>query len=247
MLLVITSCKKNENSPAPDPVITPPVQNSALQPGIGANANSLHGVLMGTIFEVPGLGMNYSTALGIFNNAPQKYGVYYRPEGRAVSPGVYAGVLKYNSDTVDYLQNGPQGFYYEYNIANVSTATWELEAISPFTSFTTTVTRGFPVQSGTNFLPDSVNRSAGLTLQLSNIFSNTDSLFVFITDQNFMLSRHLPGNASSVNFTTAELQQFVNATCQISVMAHNYSNQTINGKNLMYVMQRYFTEDVTLY
>ena len=200
------------------------------------------------LLDIKGTNITFTTALAVFCATPQKLGYYYTPEGGAIARGVNAGLLKLNADSVDFFPDNTGGIYYEFGNGQAASTTWELTGLSPFTSFTTMVSRGFPAMATPNFLPDSASLNGGLQLQWSNNYSNADSIFVFVGDGNSTpLHRHLPGNANSVTFMPAEMAKLSAGRGEINMQASNYSNETVNGKNYLYIQQRLLSSSLILY
>ncbi|MCE3227537.1 MAG: hypothetical protein K0S32_2088 [Bacteroidetes bacterium] len=253
LLLAVTSCKKKETSPEPVQTTTGGSTtggNGSVQSGIGNNAGNLHGYMMANLVKVPTTTMVLSSQMAMFSTSPQPFGYYYTPENPMMNPAVNAGVVRCNSDTVPYMQNGPfGGFYYSYGMAKtLNSPVWNLTGVSPFTTFETTVPRGYPVSVSNSFLPDSVSKTSNLTIQFNANFSNTDSICVFITDNGSKYaSKHVAGNATSVTFTPAQFTGFATGNGDIQVIAYNYSNQTVNGKNYIYVLQETIMGQVVIH
>ncbi len=103
------------------------------------------------------------------------------------------------------------------------------------------VARGFPLITNPNYLPNTISKAAGFTINFgTNNYANTDSIIVLLVGGQGTTSfpyKHLSGNATSVTYTSAELNNVSSGSGQIIVYGINYSNMTVNSKNYLYIMQ----------
>ena len=179
-------------------------------------------------------------------------GAYHMMGGIMATFGQNAGVLKLNGTTLKFDASTPaqQNRYTDtLSSRNYSAgASWDLAANSSFGSFTTTVTRGYPVISNVNYLPASVSKASGFTLTMGpGNYSNTDSLIVFVSGVGGVSPfKHLPGNATSVSFSPLDLSTLGTGSGLLIVFGINYSNMMVSGKNYVFIMQHDLSNPVQI-
>ena len=90
----------------------------------------------------------------------------------------------------------------------------------------------------------------GFTINFGiNNYSNTDSIIVLLQGGPGTTSspfKHLSGSATSVTYTSAELNTISTGSGEIIVYGINYSNITINSKNYLYIMQYDVINTITI-
>lgn len=245
--------KKNETPPTVTPTNNTPI-NTSLQNGLGSEANNLNGVLQAEKMEIPAFSFVAYESRAAFDAAQKPYSNYFMLGGIFATTGVYAGALKLNNTTLKYdISTANQINRYKDTLSsrNYSAgATWDLTANSSFSSFSVNVSRGFPIISNPNYLPNTISKSAGFTINfgVSN-YSNTDSILVLIQGGAGTTSypyKHLAGSVTSVTYTPAELNNIGNGSGQIIIYALNYSNITVNSKNYLLIMQYDVINPVTI-
>ena len=241
-----TFCKKKEaNTPvANTPTNNVPV-NSPFQSGIGNNTNNLNGVLQVEKVVIPSFSTTAYESRAAFNANYQSLSYYYQLGGIFATTGSNAGVLKLNSTTLKYdiaTANQTNRYKDTVSVRNYSIgATWDLVANNSFSSFSVNIAQGFPIIANPNYLPNTVSKAAGLTINFgANNYSNTDSIIVFLVGGPGTTSypyKHLSGNVTSISYSPAELINVGTGNGEIIVYGINYSNMTVNSKNYLYIMQ----------
>ena len=240
-----TFCKKKNETPAVTAPINNAPVNTPLQAGFGTNVNNLHGVLQAEKIAVPSFSSTTFESRASFNFNSQPYSYYYLMGGIFATTGVNAGTLKLNSTILKYDISTPnQTNRYKDTLStrNYSIgATWDLTANGNFNSFNAPVNVGFPIIVNNSYLPNTISKSAGLTINFgNNNYSNTDSIIVFIVGGAGTTSypiKHVSGTATSITFTSTELNGIGTGSGEIIVYGLNYSNMTVNSKNYLYIMQ----------
>jgi len=243
---IFTFCKKKNETPAlvPAPVNATPV-NTSLQNGLGNYTNSLHGVMQAEKLTIPSFSITSYESRAAFNSITQPYSFYYMLGGIFATTGVNSGVLKLNSTTLIYDLTTPNEMNrYKDTVSsrNYSVgATWDLTANNNLSSFSVNIARGFPSITNPNYLPNTISKASGFTINFgATNYSNTDSIIVFLAGGTGTTSypyKHISGNATSVTYSSAELNNVGTGSGQIIVYGINYSNMTVNSKNYLYIMQ----------
>jgi hypothetical protein len=253
IFILSAGCKKKEQIEPETPNNAPsPAPTGGIQNGMGSNSNNLQGVMQVTKYTIPSFGASIYQSAAAFNPNPMSFG-YYSIMGNIYSTtGVNAGTLKINSTPLVFNGGTPsqQNMYVDTaaspNYGN--SVTWNLAANSSFNSFTTTVSRGFPVIANMNYLPASFAKSSPLTINFgANNYSNTDSLIVFISAQSGMSPiKHLSASATSVTYSSGELTGLGTGNGNIIIMAMNFSNISTSGKNYVFIMGNNLSENVVI-
>ena len=251
---VIISCKKDTTqSPTPASGGGATVTNSTISNGFPVgSSNSISGVLKADyVFKTINNSGATSSDAALYNTPlPFWVGYMYSQVGTLSND---VGTLQLNTVTLkkQYTSGSSTLIYTDTaSTPNYPTnVTWALNSTGAFPSFTTTVTRGFPVCSSNTFIPTTVSLSAGITINLpSGGITNADSITVFIVGQTAsIVNKSFAGSISSLQITPAELSAFstANPNGAIHVYAKNYSNETISSKTLIYVMQKTWMTAIT--
>ncbi len=255
-LLALSACKKN-NATEPDTnkssaqttgVNTTPT-SSVIANGLPGNLINVSAVLKADYeFRQQNNAGDFSADATLYTTDKPFFVSFSYNQVGDLSDNV--GSLKINTTTLkkDSTSNPLHLMYTDTTNANyISGVTWQLNSSGTFPSFTTTVTRGFPVVTNTIVLLDTVTKTTGFTINLlADGVTNADSVTIFIpnTFNNSILRKTVAGSATSIiidatnlaNFTPSA--QFFNLTYGITLYITNYSHNTINNKTLVYVMQK---------
>jgi len=203
-------------------------------------------------YTVPGFGVSVYESRAAFSANAQPLSSYHFMGTIYTNTGINAGVLKLNSTSLKYdltTQYQENRYVDTVSTRNYSAGvTWSLSANASFSSFNTTVSRGFPNISNTNFLPASISKSAGCTFTIgSGNYSNTDSLLVLIVGSSgFPVMKHLAGTATSVAFTANDLSILSAGSNYVMVFGVNYSNMTVSGKKYIFIMEHDISANVAV-
>lgn len=144
---------------------------------------------------------------------------------------VNVGTVKLNSKTMDYQgetyiatasQTDPTGIDFSSGV------TWEVSGGNGFGAFTYTPTNTFP--SATSITSSStVTKSAGYTLTCNTV-TGADSVLFLVGD----VPKTLGGNATSCNFTSAELSGLSNGTQLVQIVPYSMVSAVVGGKNICF-------------
>jgi hypothetical protein len=247
LAILLSGCKKKDATPEEEvPVVVPPA-NTDLQSGLGMHTAKMHGMMIANSLVSAQFTINLTSFVGSFNSVPQPFSYYYKPEGTALL-GVYAGTLKLDTNTLQFNENqgSGDGAYYNNIYDTNPPLHWDLTATSPFTSFNVEVKRGYPLLTEKNFLPAIVTRSLGLTVNLSGIYTNTDSLIFSFSNSSTYIWRRMSGNSTSVHFSPEELASFEAGKAEIYTVAYNYSNKTVNNFHYIFMNTLSLSQQVDL-
>ncbi len=245
ILVVFLACKKKKD-PTPIDSTTPPVNNnpanSSLANGLPANTGNINGVFLAQKLSIPSSSFTvYQSyaSLNVSGNSLQAI----NPISILLVGMDNAGTVKINSNILKFETiNAFEMHRYTDTTASPNYTTgviWYLGGNTSFSSFTTTITRGFPIISNTGFLPTTISKTQSLTINFgSSNISNADSIIVEISGPGLNVSKTLAGSTQSVNFTAAQLSNATVGTsnAQFLVYVKNYSNMSINNKTHVFIM-----------
>ena len=120
---------------------------------------------------------------------------------------------------------------------------WHIGGSFYINAFTDTCMTPFPVYTGGLSLPDSISKSAGITIPVTGL---SDCDFIKISIIGASGSQHLPsklvaGNVSQVMYTPAELSGLNPGAAYFSISFYNDNVKVKNGKNLNFRTACFYT------
>lgn len=240
LTISLFSCNKVKDI-LDDPPTATPTAPTAPTPSIA----DAHGVLVSvkmtfayknSMVPIP-LEMNYDIASAVF------------PSSAGSSSFADVGEVSVNSHQLDKADNNS---YYlmagdglnQSNLGFSGNSKWEVNSLSINYSHSSP----FPNFSGD--LPESVNRSEDLVVDLSgNISGNPDSVIVTVITPNKQLLKTVSGSTGKVTFTSSELSslsEVTNNTAYIEVAPYSFIKETISGKNYYFIKEFVATQSINV-
>lgn len=154
--------------------------------------------------------------------------------------------LELNDDTASMVYLG--GYYQNMN----TNCNWNVAGSSVIPSFTYNYTTPYPSFSGV--LPDSMDKTAGVTFNLQ--LNATDSVIIQIwgdnTSSNGMVTKTFPPNQTSFSFSPAEVENistsdFYNANNTIVITTFNHTVQTFSGNTFYFCKTSEYAGGIWVY
>jgi len=227
LIVVVTACKKDSASGQSGSVLPP--YNYPYNADIIMN-----------------VGINKSRASG-FEGAIRNALAYFLPETGQLQPLLLIDSLFLNSEK--FSLNGDTGYY----LSVVATGSpspawlWSLYSSTRFGSFQVTMVRPPSDFSSTNLASsDTIHRASGFTF--NHPLVKADSVFYIISDasSNLVFKKQI-GNASGIQFTSAELSFLQNTSNggNFEIQAYSDSRIVVNG-NLIYFHNFAFARNNTV-
>jgi hypothetical protein len=216
LTLFFVSCKKKDSTPTPASSTTG--STTGLTPSTGGDYSDLQTTYM------------YTNTGGIVNKDSSVFASFYSAPVTSVSPAyVYAGTVTLNGSNIDY-----QGTFY-YPIGQVPNIagplTWSISGSSTVTAFTCSFVPNYPKYTGGNLLPDTCVKASGITINISGVTNNLNSVNISIYCGGSNLSKYIIGSNGSVSFTPAEIANFpAHNSLTIIVTLSNLYSAIFNGK-----------------
>jgi len=253
MLGLLSSCKKltnvNKSNPVPPtPTITVP----------GVYDGSLVSVRTFFSFDVtkfspiklpvavPPIDLQLETATALFYNG-----------GTSV---VDAGAVSVNSFSLTKASNNAY-FRNSFDAGNYTSgldmnfssgSSWNVGGASAVTAFTYNHTDAFPSYSGLSSLPETINKSSNLSLNITS--SNADSVFVAIisgstTASGSVIKRYGP-TATNITISSADLAPLTttgsNGIAYLEIIPWRYKMVTLNSKNYVFMKLAAYVKNVKI-
>lgn len=247
---VMFSCQKTNNPPTTSSGGGSSPQNTTISNGFpSSGTGSINGVLYSQKLTITNYSVTqYAAGAGFSAIAKPFSFISFYSGVIGYNP---AGVVKINSTILKDSIRGSTNYYTDTTSNSVySSVSWNVGGNPSFSTFTTSVPRGYPAIVNTGYLPAAFSKSVPLTLTFGTAnYTNTDSLFVVITDNisSAFIYKYLPGNSTSVTFPVAQLSGFsVGTQGAITIFAKNYSNLTNAGKNYIFVLENTLAQWVTI-
>ena len=235
ILLSLFSCDKNKDKvPDEETLVTTELSN-----GIGANTSKIHGYLYASIKKSISGGnyiYYYLRAFACFGDPARNLMSNFEHYsdntlffGSENQPNVTVGTVKFSN--IQIGSKGSTTYNYSNNQSNPFGATspiWDTEGNGPFKPFDVTVKRGFP-QINLTVNGDTISRNTDFTINMANFISNYDSVVVKIYSGSITITKRISSASNTLTFKKEEFASFY-TYANISYMAFNYSNMTVENK-----------------
>jgi hypothetical protein len=158
-----------------------------------------------------------------------------------------AGQVMLNS-TILKKDGMPNPFYYDTTGTSYTPpVTWSVNGSSGVPSFSQSVTGTYPVFTGTAAVQSSITLSQGASIALNGIMG-ADEIDVLLFGSNLPVSKTLPGNSTSVNFTASELSSVGTSTAgMIIITVSKNTLAPVGGKNFKFQLCQQFTRADVVY
>ncbi len=164
-----------------------------------------------------------------------------------------AGNVSVNGHALEKADNNA---YYVSATAGLTPATlefsngssdWSIGGAGSIAAFTYSHNVNFPTFDGE--LPSSITKSNGLTISLGGNVYNSDSVYLVIAAGNEYIQTAVGGNASSISFTAAELQNLPvvsDNTAFLQVVPFRITLETISGNQYAFIKQQAVVTSVNI-
>lgn len=216
--LFFFSCKKKDNPPPVVANTTTGGSTSGLTPSTGGDYSNLQ-----TTYR-------FTNVAGVVTKDSSIFASFYSAPVTSVMPiYIYAGLVSLNGTNIPY-QNS---FYYIISNPSVNIAgplVWNVTGSGTLAAYTHSFTPFYPKYTGGNSLPDTCIKANGITINISGVTNNLNSVIISIYSGPSTLTKYILGSTGSVNFTSAELANFtVNSSLTIIINLSNLYSATYNG------------------
>lgn len=235
-VLVFSSCKKENNAPAP--TNTNPINNSnSLFYGVlttGTSTNGVSGYTETTISQ-------YANAY--FSSSATQYMI--------PATAVQVGSVYLNNDTLSYMSSIGLYMYIPYTPLNFASATWSVNGANGIPSFTYANTNSYP-SFDTATLPDTISKSLGFTVNVNNVSNNFTSATFVVSDGTGLLAgiytASLQSGNNTVAVTSANLTNFSTSASMnvIEITLQKDIVVNISGKNFKFINQTQQTKEIVI-
>ncbi len=223
--LSLTACKKDEDDPKDNNDGTTKLGNGTL---VAVKSQTVQDSPIGPIT------IDVGTAVAVFDG------------GNNWSSFADAGNVQVNGESME--KSGNNTYLATASAANPTgiefgnTVEWSVEGntSSNVPAFNHTVTGGFPNVGNVN-VDETISKSDGLNLPITGV-SNADSLYVNVSQ----VVKVLPANASTANFSSAELSSVSNGTAIVSIAAVRYTTATYGGNTYYFLTETVKQKSVTI-
>lgn len=153
------------------------------------------------------------------------------------------GDVSLNSKNLKKVENNAYVYSDVMNPLDFSTISWSATGKGDVPAINKTVTRGFPAFSAADALPATFSKASGLSISLGSKVSNADSVIVVVGSNNKSAYKIVAGNAGSVNFTSADLNDVgASAAGLISVSPYNFTTQSIGSKKYYFINETVYSK-----
>lgn len=226
----ILSCKKKEAEPAT-------TNNNSTTGGVttGSNPSTVTTTLSpsnGGDFSGLQTTYTYLDYNGALVKDSSVFASFYATPPTSVAPTtIYAGTVTLNGTTIPF--NSGTNSYYNATSSpiNISGAlSWSVSGSGTVTPFGQSFVPSYPKYTGGNLLPDTCVKANGVTINISGVTNNQNSVTVRLYSSSANAFKYIMGSNGSVNFSSADLNNFtVNQPVTIIVGCANIFSATHNG------------------
>jgi hypothetical protein len=130
--------------------------------------------------------------------------------------------LTYQANTVNYFNDS----------ISDSQSNWQVVGQNVIPSFTYTSNRIKAQYTNYNLLPDTINRSQGLTVHFT--ISNVDKINIYISDGLAQMGYIVPTGATSFTLSAAALAALNGGNGNLQIMTTNYDVESVYGKTMRF-------------
>lgn len=220
-LFLVFSCKKKDSTP--EPAATTTGSSSSWPTYYGVLSSSQFDLVMsGTISSTGAQNTAYFSTSPIYNSSSMSEGV--------ISP-LNAGTVSLNS-TIFKASNQSGSIFYQDTTSTLfsSSYVWSVSGAAGVPAINYTYTAARPSYTGWAALQDTIKLSQTNVINLTGI-TGADEIVVTLYG-TATLQRNLPGNATSVTLTSADLSSMSTTTAgNIIVSCFKNTYQSFGGKD----------------
>ncbi len=157
---------------------------------------------------------------------------------------VDGGTVSVNSNSLDkqsnnsYLKTASLGMTPADLGFGTNSSNWSVGGAGSVPAFTYNDNAAFPDFTGT--VPDSVVRSAGVTISLGGNTTNADSVLLFIASGSKSITRTFAGTATSATLSSSDLSAFSAVSDKSAIMEvvpYRYTVNTQGGKKYAFIKE----------
>ncbi len=229
-----TSCKKNNNNNNTTP--TTPTTSSTTPPTPTPSGvdGALVSLLMNVTTVTAGFPVTVSTGTAL--------AVFYSPagsttmvDGGAVSVNGFSLTKQSNNSYIKTIEAGMTTMDLNFSTDN---SNWSVGGAGSVPAFTYNHSVTFPEFTGT--VPDSVVRSAGVTIALTGKVNAADSVLLFIAAGSKSITRTVAGSASSVTISASDLSGWSavsDKSAVLEVVPYKVTMSAQGGKNYAFIKE----------
>jgi len=225
---LLSSCKKSTDNP-----VTSTPTTSALSVTVGDGYGALAAVTSVSYSTIAGITIpiNVNTAVAVFRNTSGS------------STMVDGGTVTLNSKTLSKQSNNAYVYQNLTDMLTFPPVTWSVSGSGSVPAINYTDDKNMPSYSGYSTLPSSISRATDLTIDLSGMVSDADSVYCQVADnaKHYLLKR-VAGNAGTAVFTASELSAFTAGTGLVQVAPWNYKQEDISGKTFYFINETCYTK-----
>jgi len=220
-ILIFISCKKKDPTPPPASSTTGTTTGGTtggLTPSTGGDNSDMQ-----TTYS-------FQNHAGIITRDSFVVASFYAaPETSVVPTNVNAGTVTLNG--VNIVDQGQYNYYITSSLPNIAgPLTWSVSGSGTLSAFSQSFQPSYPKYTGGNLLPDTCIKANGITINISGVTNNQNSVIITLYSGSSNLTKYILGSNGSVTFTSAELANFsVNNLLIIMVDLANSYSATHNG------------------
>lgn len=210
LLVSIISCNKKNNA------------GSTAPPSTTAAPTNYYGGELNTLIT------QYNTGASINNQDSVAY-CSFVDANNITGNTIYAGNVSYNGVVMQYYSGNYQDTTFQINLHQPNSV-WHIAGNAQVQSFSYTNTPSYPKYTGNNLLPDSISKSAGITINFGSSFSNaTDSITITV---GLSAIKKMGVNQTSCYFSSADLMYIsINNASTIEIEFNKQSIVNFNNRN----------------
>ncbi len=230
-LTLLSSCKKSADNPLDT---STPSSTSALSVTINDGWGALAAVTSVSYTTVAGITfpLNVNTAVAAFRSSAGS------------TTFIDGGTVMLNSKTLTKQSGNAYVYQNLTDPISFPPVTWSVSGAGSIPAINYTDDKNMPAFTGYNSLPSSVSRSTDLTVSLSGMITDADSVYCQIAGSgNKSILKRVAGNASQVVFTAAELSALGTTTGGlIQVAPWNYKKEDISSKTFYFINETCYSK-----
>lgn len=222
LLFTFFACKKKEATPTP--VNTAPTSGVGMPNGLVKSTGGDY-CSLSTTYKYTQIGLNVnkdSIVQASFNTGPA---------GNTPPTYVNGGTVTINNIPLTYNNLPPLYFISSGLTANITgPITWDVTGSGTVTAFNQSFIPSYPHYNGAAALPDTCIKANGITINITGVTNNQNSVVVYLNLGTASLYKYILGSNGSVTFSASELASLpTSQTLTIDLFLTNAYSATHNG------------------
>lgn len=213
----VSSCKKKDS--------TAPATSGGGGTTGGLITNGIYGNMQATYTD-----HDYGSGMLVQDSAVM-VNFFENPMSAGTSNSIYGGTVTVNG--VSLIFNG-SSYTLPVSTFSIKDLSWSATGSGTVAAFSYSYTPVYPKLSTPVSLPDTLYKSAGISVPFNGI-TNASSALVYVSQGSNFISKNITASSGTVTFSPAELANFsTNSAVFVDLVLANITHQTVGSANYQF-------------